>query len=314
MTVAGIIPVTAVAPIECVKLLLQTQGEMLKQGTITRPYNGTIGCIMQTFRNEGLLSFWRGNLTNCFRSVCHQPLNFVFKDKVKCMFKQNRNYPYIVNFGKNIASGSLAGALSLCFVYSLDYTRTRLTTDVKSTKKGGGERKHAMVTYNGLVDVYEKTLAIDGIVGLYRGFVISCVEIIIYRGCYFGLYDTLKPILIGPDSGISSSFLLGYCIPITSGFISYPFDTIVRRMMITSGQPVKYKGSMDCMCQILRTEGVMAFYKGVGVTLLRGIAGAGLLSSSDKLVTLYISVKRFLSSRDIPISSPRGCEDDIGTI
>ena len=50
----------------------------------------------------------------------------------------------------------------------------------------------------------------DGIVGLYRGFVVSCVGIIFYRGCYFGFYDTLKPIVIGEHAGIFISFCLGY--------------------------------------------------------------------------------------------------------
>jgi solute carrier family 25 (adenine nucleotide translocator) protein 4/5/6/31 len=213
-------------------------------------------------------------------------LNFAFKDKIKLMFKQNKNDPYMVNFGKNIASGGVAGALSLCFVYSLDYARTRLANDVNSTKKGGGERK-----YNGLVDVYKKTLATDGIAGLYRGFVISCVGIVIYRGCYFGFYDTLKPILLGPDAGIALSFLLGYGVTVTSGLISYPVDTIRRRMMMTSGQAVKYKGAMDCMFQIMRTEGTAALFKGADANILRGIAGAGVLSGFDKLVQVYAGIK-----------------------
>ena len=41
-----------------------------------------------------------------------------------------------------------------------------------SAKKGGGERE-----FNGLADVFKKTLASDGIAGLYRGFVISAVGI-----------------------------------------------------------------------------------------------------------------------------------------
>jgi hypothetical protein len=41
----------------------------------------------------------------------------------------------------NMASGGAAGATSLAFVYSLDYARTRLANDAKSSKKGGGERQ-----------------------------------------------------------------------------------------------------------------------------------------------------------------------------
>ena len=226
----------------------------------------------------------RGRSMACVLSF--QALNFAFKDQIKLMFKQNKNDPYMVNFAKNVASGGVAGAMSLCFVYSLDYARTRLANDVKSTKKGGGERK-----YNGLIDVYKKTLATDGIGGLYRGFVISCVGIIVYRGCYFGFYDTLKPILLGPDAGIMLSFLLGYGVTVTSGLISYPVDTIRRRMMMTSGQAVKYKGAMDCMFQVIRTEGTMALFKGAGANILRGIAGAGVLSGFDKLVQVYTGIK-----------------------
>ena len=80
----------------------------------------------------------------------------------------------------------MAGATSLLFVYSLDYARTRLANDAKSAK-GGGARQ-----FNGLVDVYRKTLASDGISGLYRGFVPSVVGIIVYRGLYFGVYDSLS--------------------------------------------------------------------------------------------------------------------------
>ena len=192
----------------------------------------------------------------------------------------------MVNFSKNVASGSVAGALSLSFVYSLDYARTRLANDVKSAKNGG-----VMRTYNGLIDVYKKTLATDGIAGLYRGFVVSCVGIAIYRGCYFGLYDTLRPILFAPDAGITPLFLFGYGVTVASGFISYPVDTIRRRMMMTSGQAVKYKGAMDCMTQIVRTEGVASLFKGAGTNILRGFVGAGALSGFDKLVQTYTNLK-----------------------
>ena len=89
--------------------------------------------------------------------------------------------------------------------------------------------------YNGLVDVYKKTIASDGIAGLYRGFAISCVGIFIYRGLYFGIYDTAKPIFIGENGSFMASFLLGWAVTVISGLASYPIDTIRRRMMMTSG-------------------------------------------------------------------------------
>ncbi|CAH8614135.1 unnamed protein product [Schistosoma intercalatum] len=278
---AAVIAKTAAAPIERVKLLVQNQDEMIKQGRLDKPYTGVIDCTVRTFRQEGILPFWRGNLPNCLRYFPTQALNFAFKDKVKSAFKQNKDDPYVVAFYKNVISGGAAGALSLVFVYSLDYARTRLANDNKSAKKGGTRE------FNGLVDVYAKTFKSDGIAGLYRGFVISCVGIIVYRGFYFGLYDTLKPIFLGPDAGVAISFCLGYGVTVTSGLISYPIDTIRRRMMMTSGQAVKYKSSIHCASEILKNEGPMSLMKGAGANILRGVAGAGVLAGFDKFKELY---------------------------
>jgi len=279
---AAVISKTAAAPIERIKLLVQNQDEMIKAGRLSEPYKGVIDCTMKTFKSEGLLPFWRGNLANCLRYFPTQALNFAFKDTIKAMFKADPKESYAAKFTKNIFSGGAAGAMSLCFVYSLDYARTRLANDAKG--KGGGERQ-----FNGLIDVYRKTLASDGIVGLYRGFVISCVGIVVYRGFYFGLYDSLKPIILGDNSGLFLNFILGYTVTVSSGLLSYPIDTIRRRMMMTSGQAVKYKGSVDCGMQIVKNEGFMSLMKGAGANILRGVAGAGVLSGFDEFKKVYIA-------------------------
>jgi solute carrier family 25 (adenine nucleotide translocator) protein 4/5/6/31 len=280
---AAVISKTASAPIERVKLLVQNQDEMIKQGRLQTPYKGVIDCTMRTFQSEGVLPFWRGNLANCLRYFPTQALNFAFKDTIKKTFNPKKTDSYAVKFSKNIASGGAAGAMSLCFVYSLDYARTRLANDAKAAGKGGGDRQ-----FNGLVDVYRKTLKSYGIQGLYRGFVISCVGIIVYRGFYFGLYDTLKPIVLKEDAGLALSFALGWVVTVTAGLMSYPIDTIRRRMMMTSGQAVKYKGSIDCGIQIMKNEGFMSLMKGAGANILRGVAGAGVLSGFDSFKALYI--------------------------
>ena len=279
--VAAAISKTAAAPIERIKLLIQTQDALLKKGLLDRRYDGIGDCARRTLSNEGFASFWRGNLANILRYFPTQALNFAFKNKIKEAFKPKKTDGNALKFGKNIASGGIAGSISLLFVYSLDYARTRLANDAKSAKKGG-ERQ-----FNGLLDLYKKTLASDGIAGLYRGFVISCVGIFIYRGLYFGLYDTLKPILLKPDSGFLLSFLLGYIVTVSSGLMSYPIDTIRRRMMMTSGEAVKFSGSLDCTKYILKNEGFMSLMNGAGANILRGIAGAGVLSGFDFIVTWY---------------------------
>lgn len=281
--VAAAVSKTAAAPIERVKLLVQNQDEMIRQGRLAEPYKGVVDCVQKTLRSEGVIPFWRGNLANVLRYFPTQALNFAFKDTIKALFKVDKNAPQYVKFGTNILSGGLAGSLSLTVVYSLDFARTRLANDAKGK---GGERQ-----FNGLIDVYAKTLKTDGIQGLYRGFTISCVGIFIYRGMYFGLYDSLKPILLGADASVLMSFLLGWGVTIFSGLMSYPIDTVRRRMMMTSGSGVKYKGSIDCAVQVIKNEGFMSLMKGAGANVLRGVAGAGVLAGFDKFKELYIAFR-----------------------
>jgi solute carrier family 25 (adenine nucleotide translocator) protein 4/5/6/31 len=198
-----------------------------------------------------------------------------------------------------------AGATSLLFVYSLDYARTRLANDNKNAKTGGARQ------FNGLVDVYRKTLASDGIAGLYRGFMPSVAGIVVYRGLYFGMYDSIKPVvLVGALEGnFLASFLLGWTVTTGAGIASYPLDTIRRRMMMTSGevcttlhlqyektswplfQAVKYKSSFDAGRQIIAKEGVRSLFKGAGANILRGVAGAGVLSIYDQAQLLIFGKK-----------------------
>merc|ERR1712004_241023 len=281
--IAAGISKTAAAPIGRVKLLVQNQDEMIKQGRLDKPYTGVLDCTKRVLATEGIVPFWRGNLANVLRYFPTQALNFAFKDTIKAAFKTPKDAGQVEKFSKNIASGGMAGSLSLMFVYSLDYARTRIANDAKGK---GGEHQ-----YNGLIDVYKKTLKSDGIQGLYRGFTISCVGIFIYRGMYFGMYDSLKPILLGDNKSLLLSFLLGWGVTIGSGLLSYPIDTIRRRMMMTSGAAVKYKGSVDCGMQILENEGFMSMMKGAGANVLRGVAGAGVLAGFDKFKEIYIAFR-----------------------
>ncbi|KAI4339061.1 hypothetical protein MLD38_024043 [Melastoma candidum] len=286
--VSAAVSKTAAAPIERVKLLIQNQDEMIKTGRLAEPYKGIGDCFRRTTQEEGMASLWRGNTANVIRYFPTQALNFAFKDYFKRLFnfKKDRD-GYWKWFAGNLASGGAAGASSLLFVYSLDYARTRLANDAKAAKKGG-ERQ-----FNGLVDVYRKTLQSDGIAGLYRGFNISCVGIIVYRGLYFGMYDSLKPVLLTGNlqDSFFASFALGWLITNGAGLASYPIDTVRRRMMMTSGEAVKYKSSLDAFSQILKNEGPKSLFKGAGANILRAVAGAGVLAGYDKLQLIVFGKK-----------------------
>jgi len=272
--VSGVVSKTITAPIERVKLIIQTQDANPKiiSGEVPR-YTGIGNCFTRVASEQGMGAFWRGNATNCIRYFPTQAFNLAFKDSIKGMFpKKNPKTEFWPFFGINLASGGLAGAGSLCFVYPLDYARTRLASDV-----GSGKR-----TFDGLADCIKKTAkGPNGVLSLYNGFGISVAGIIPYRGTQFGLNDTIKGLNPWDKEktfrGIFSKWAGAQFSVIASGFVTYPFDTVRRRLQMQSEKPVEermYKGAADCFGQILKNEGTAALFKGAGANVLRGTGAA----------------------------------------
>jgi len=134
----------------------------------------------------------------------------------------------------------------------------------------------------GIIDVYKKTWNSDGIFGFYRGFIINMMSIMVYRGLYFGLYDTWK--YVTPQE-YSNSFIIkffaGSGVTIIAGLGSYPIDTVRRRMMMRSIDAEKYKSSLHCFYHIVTKDGITRLWGGAGLNILRSIAGAATLMLYD---------------------------------
>jgi solute carrier family 25 (adenine nucleotide translocator) protein 4/5/6/31 len=283
--ISGAVAKTCTAPIERVKLLIQTQdaNPRIVSGEVAR-YTGIVNCFTRVAAEQGVMSFWRGNFTNVIRYFPTQAFNFAFKDTFKKMFpKKDPKTEFFQFFLVNMASGGLAGAGSLCIVYPLDYARTRLASDVGTGKK----------EFNGLADCLIKTAKV-GPLALYNGFGVSVIGIIPYRGVYFGLYDSLKQKNPWRSdrgfSGVASKFAVAQFTAIAAGYASYPFDTVRRRLQMQSNKPKEqwlYKGTMDCFGKVVKKEGPTALFKGAGANALRTVGSALVL-------VLYDEVKHFV--------------------
>jgi len=280
--VAAGISKTIVAPIERVKLLLQVQA-VSKQLTEAQKYKGIVDCFVRIPKEQGFMAFWRGNLANVIRYFPTQALNFAFKDKYKQIFLAgvDKKTQFWAFFAGNLASGGAAGATSLCFVYPLDFARTRLAADV-----GKGDARE----FTGLGNCLVKIFKTDGLKGLYRGFGVSVQGIIIYRAAFFGLYDTAKGIIA--PTNIFFSWMIAQCVTTVSGIVSYPFDTVRRRMMMQSGRKeVLYTGTLDCWRKIAAQEGPAAFFKGALSNIIRGTGGAMVLVLYDEIQYFLFGVR-----------------------
>lgn len=125
---SGAISKTATAPIERVKLVIQTQdaNPKIRSGEVPR-YTGIGNAFTRIKAEQGMGAFWRGNGVNVIRYFPTQAFNLAFKDSIKKAFpKYDPKTEFWKFFGVNLASGGAAGAASLTIVYPLDYARTIL--------------------------------------------------------------------------------------------------------------------------------------------------------------------------------------------
>jgi len=288
--VSAAVSKTAVAPIERVKLLLQVQSSSTQIKPEDR-YTGIVNCFVRVSKEQGFASLWRGNLANVIRYFPTQALNFAFKDTFKEIFMKGVKKEDFWKFALgNIAAGSAAGASSLCFVYPLDFARTRLAADVGKDKTNR--------QFTGLLQCISSIMKTDGVIGLYRGFVVSIQGIIVYRGAFFGLFDTAKAFIPTEYKGfkrVFASWAVAQTVTAIAGVISYPFDTVRRRMMMQSGrkagQEKEYKNTLDCWIKISRKEGMGAFFRGALSNVLRGAGGAIVLVVYEEFQRLFYTPK-----------------------
>ncbi|XP_016700187.1 ADP,ATP carrier protein 3, mitochondrial-like [Gossypium hirsutum] len=252
---------TAFAPLERVKNLMQNQNAIIKLGRLSKPYNGICDCFATTIRHEGFFSLWRGNTAYLIAHLSVQAIVSIILEHGES--RKDIEWTRV----QTIGLGFVSFAAPQLLFYPFLYAGTRLSTDVKKTVSyTGGNRQ-----FNGVIDVFGKTLKLDGIAGLYRGLIISVAETGIKAAVYVGLFPHYLHV---SQNNILSRPMLESGVVICYEMAGYPLNTVSRRMMLTSGA-VKYKGTLHAIAHILTTEGEKSFYSGAGAQILGCVVYAG---------------------------------------
>ena len=177
------ISATLKAPLDWVKLLLQNQAASKHMQKKKVHYTGMFDCIRKVLREEGALSFWKGNSMSILWYIPVQTFNFTLKDSYKKILNpyQREKEPWKHMIG-NMLSGGAAGSTTLMIVYPLDYIRTRAAMNIGWAKS---ERE-----FKSIGEMLSRTYRMTGIRGMYRGSLTSILVAFQFRSMYFGLYDT----------------------------------------------------------------------------------------------------------------------------
>ncbi len=160
-------------------MLLQTQhtsDQILQKDR----YKGLVDCFTRIYREQGFLSFWRGNAINVSRYIPSQAINFGLRNYFMEIATKGVHKSDTKRFlPRSMAAGGATGGVSLILLYPWDFARTRVGVDISS----GPNRK-----FKGGIDCVRQTIKSHGFFGLYKGFDAAVIGIVTWRSLYFGLY------------------------------------------------------------------------------------------------------------------------------
>jgi solute carrier family 25 citrate transporter 1 len=162
-----------------------------------------------------------------------------------------------------LAAGCIAGAIEATAVWPMEYVKTQLQLQVKSSK----------VPYTGMISGLSYTIKTTGFFSLYRGLAPTLIGSVPKAGVRFGLNAHFKDMLKDKDGKISigSNFLAGLGAGISEALIIVaPVETIKTKCIELN------QSFVTGLKHILQTEGIRGVYKGATATALKQGSNQGL--------------------------------------
>lgn len=126
-------------PIDFIRFRMQTMQELINQGRLKTPYNNVLDCFRRVIVEEGKKAFWKGNCSNLLKFYPAEALNWASKEFFQSAYRRllgHSQQQTSINFGINYASGASAGLFTRTLLYPLEYTRNKMSSQIKKGEGG----------------------------------------------------------------------------------------------------------------------------------------------------------------------------------
>ncbi|KAJ0802135.1 putative mitochondrial carrier protein [Helianthus annuus] len=265
---AGAFAKTAVAPLERIKILLQTR----TQGFHSL---GVYQSLKRLLKHEGVPGFYKGNGASVLRIVPYAALHFMTYEQYRCWILDN----YSV-FGTgpvvDLLAGSAAGGTAVLCTYPLDLARTKLAyqvVDAKASVGNGSKSITAPPRYSGIKNVLESVYREGGMRGLYRGVGPTLIGILPYAGLKFYIYEELKSRVSEENQrSIMMRLSCGALAGLFGQTFTYPLDVVRRQMQVENlqaGGGVRHASTWKGITTIVSEQGWRQLFAGLSINYIK---------------------------------------------
>ncbi|KAM3423497.1 hypothetical protein BST61_g925 [Cercospora zeina] len=267
--------VTVTHSFETIKIRLQLQGELQSKKDAPRLYKGVLHGVKVVYANEGLRGLLRGlncayvyqmTLNGC-RLGFYDPIRTTLNSLVLTRSPLNTNDANVKAMQSvpvNIASGASSGILGAFLGSPFFLVKTRLQS--YSPFLPVGTQHQYRNAFDGMRQIY----GAEGIKGLWRGVGPAMVRTGFGSSVQLPTYFFAKR-LLQRNFDIQDGTPLHLASSTASGLVvccvMHPPDTVMSRMYNQTGN--LYSGAFDCLYRTVKTEGILAVYKGFFAHLAR---------------------------------------------
>lgn len=220
---------------------------------------GMIGIGKDTVAKYGVRGLYRGLTPLLAFSIPKSAVRFWAFEEAKKRLVDDRG---ILSIQRNFIAGFFAGTMEAILVVTpMETMKVKLIHDQLS----------ANPKYRGLIHGVSSIAKEQGISGCYKGLLPTILKQGSNQMLRFATFNGIKKLWVGEDPklkfNIFQSVVAGVIAGAVSVFGNTPIDVVKTRMQGLESS--KYKGTLDCILQIARKEGLMAFYKGTTPRLTR---------------------------------------------
>ena len=283
---AGAIARTFVAPVDRVKILMQTQHIVRKTGGSSSGSSATappkyisLGQSLKTIvKEEGARKLWRGNGVNCIRVVPYSGCQFASYDKIKSLWLSRPGGDQNFGVPQRLSCGAGAAVVATCATYPLDMIRLRLS--VQPELRGVADSVRSILADGG------------GPRAFFKGFVPTVCSITPFVAINFAAFDTVKTAAHEqfPETrnNIPATLAMGAMSGLFAQTCCYPLDLVRRRMQLKGHV---YNGVVDALRTIGKEEGLRGFYKGMVPNAVKVVPNTAIRFMAYDLIKSYLGIE-----------------------
>jgi solute carrier family 25 (adenine nucleotide translocator) protein 4/5/6/31 len=249
------------APLERASIIVQCRGDQKEN---QEQFKSVKDVFIRIAKDQGFLHLWITAPMSLLRNFAHIVSEFLFYESIRSRLILSFGPEPMSYYARKLTDCILLGGMDFIVSSPFAVVNSHLAVDLKPT----GIKK-----YKGIGHCVSNIWNSEGIAGFFKGYDVAFLSAFLTHSTVFLIFENTGHLALSTrDNPVWKMWLYFELILTGASIVSYPFET-VRRRMITESKPGEYENSMDCLKKIVQSEGISGLYRGFFIRRITNALG-----------------------------------------